>query len=282
MRSDRGSRRGSPYLAGAPLLIAHRGGAGLAPENTRTAFQRAVRWWRSDILELDVQPTREGEAVVFHDPTLERTTDGEGPVSARSLAELRELDAGHHFLDPDGGGHTFRGTGVGISTFREILEAFPTTRINVEIKDARAQESVRASIEEAGAWNRVLVAAGRRANRSRFAEFRGPVSASGEELRAFYAAFRLRGLRLLRLSCDALQMPERYGGMRVLTPRLVRAAHERNLPIHVWTVDGVSDMRRLLEWGVDGIVTDRPDRLARLLYELRGRPLPPGPGAGES
>jgi glycerophosphoryl diester phosphodiesterase len=270
-------RPGAVYLAGAPLLIAHRGGGGLAPENTMIAFERALAWWRADILELDVQPPRDGEAVVFHDATLDRTTNGSGPVAARSIEELRELDAGFHFRPPGGRGTPFRGTGVGISTLGEVLDAFPHARINVEIKDARAGERVRESIEAAGAEQRVLVAAGRRANRAAFAGYRGAVSASGEELRRFYAAFRVRLHRFVRARYDALQMPERYNGLRVLDAALVRAAHDRNLAVHVWTVDEEADMARLLDWGVDGIVTDRPDRLARVLHTKFGRPLPPGP-----
>jgi glycerophosphoryl diester phosphodiesterase len=98
-------------------------------------------------------------------------------------------------------------------------------------------------------------------------------------MRAFYAAFRLRSLFLCRPDYDALQMPERYLGTQVLTPELVKSAHQMNLAVHVWTVDEEADMRRLLTWGVDGIVTDRPDRLAVVLHEMFGRPLPPGPPA---
>jgi glycerophosphoryl diester phosphodiesterase len=271
-------RPGAAYFAGAPLLIAHRGGSGLAPENTMVAFRRAVEWWGADMLELDVQPTRDGEAVVFHDATLDRTTDGSGPVATRTLAELRDLDAGYHFVDARGG-TPFRGTGERIPTLAEVLDAFPAMRVNVEIKDSRAQQRVRETIRAAGAEHRVLIAAGKRANRSRFRDYPGPTSASGEELRAFYVLFRLHALRFHRPAVDALQMPERHGGRQVLTPGLVAAAHARNLPVHVWTVDDADAMRRLLEWGVDGIVTDRPDTLARVLHELRGRPLPPGPPA---
>jgi len=277
----RARRRGIAYLAGAPLLIAHRGGAGLAPENTILAFERAVKWWGADILELDVQPTRDGGAVVFHDSTLERTTDGRGQVSAHSTDELRQMDAGYHFRDSEGG-TPFRNSGVGIATFAEVLERFPSLRINVEIKDARAQKAVGNAIRAAGAERRVLIAAGQRSCRSQFEAYEGAVSASAGELRLFYAAFRLRTLTLLRPSYDALQMPERYGGLRVLTPSLIDAAHTMNLAVHVWTVDQEDDMRRLLDWGVDGIVTDRPDRLARVLHDTHHRPLPPGPGRGDS
>lgn len=94
-----------------------------------------------------------------------------------------------------------------------------------------------------------------------------------------YVLHRLRLGWLHTPAVDALQLPELHDGRRILTPALIREAHAKNIAVHVWTVDEESDMRRLLEWGVDGIVTDRPDRLARVLHELHGRPLPPGPNA---
>jgi glycerophosphoryl diester phosphodiesterase len=271
-------RPGAAYLAGAPLLIAHRGGGALAPENTLVAFRRALEWWRADILELDVQPTSDGEVVVFHDATLDRTTDGSGPVASHTLRELRALDAGFRFgLD---GAFPFRSIGVGIPTLTEVLNAFPAARINVEIKDCRAQERVRESIEKANATHRVLVAAGDLANRSLFHDHPVAKSASAEELRAFYIAHRLRLTSRMRMRVDAFQMPERHEGRQVLSPRLVSDAHARNIAVHVWTVDEAGDMHRLLDWGVDGIITDRPDRLAEVLHSRFGRPLPPGPPDG--
>ncbi|HET8657132.1 MAG TPA: glycerophosphodiester phosphodiesterase [Longimicrobiaceae bacterium] len=273
-------RPGTPYLAGAPLLIAHRGGSALAPENTTTSFRQALDWWGADVLEIDVQPTCDGEVVVFHDSTLDRTTDGRGPVAAHSLAQIQALDAGYHFT-PDGQSHPYRGRGVTVPTLGEVLASFPGVRVNVEIKDGRAQERVREVVDAADAAQRVLIAAGRRANRSRFGDYRGAVSASGEELRSFYIAHRLHAAALHRCDVDALQMPERHGDRQVLSPRLVRDAHAKNIAVHVWTIDDAAEMRRLLDWGVDGIVTDRPDRLAQVLHERIGRPVPPGPPAAE-
>jgi glycerophosphoryl diester phosphodiesterase len=272
-------RPGRRYLAGAPLLIAHRGGAKLAPENTLPAFRRAVQWWGADILELDVQPTRDGEAVVIHDAMLDRTTNGSGLVAAHTLREIRELDAGFHFT-PDGGrSFPFRGRGVRVSTLREVLLDLPDVRVNAEIKDKGVQDAVWKTVEELNASERVLVAAGERANRARFDAYPGPVSAAEEELRAFYLHHRLHAAALYSPPVDAFQLPERHGGLQVVSPRFVRDAHAKNIAVHVWTVDGEADMRRLLEWGVDGIVTDRPDRLARVLHEHTGRWLPPGPPA---
>jgi glycerophosphoryl diester phosphodiesterase len=214
---------------------------------------------------------------VFHDPTLDRTTDGSGPVAGRTLDELRRLDAGYRFT-PDGGRtYPFRGRGVGVSTLGEVLDALPHTRVNVEIKDARAQEPVLRAIEARGAHHRVLVAAGDLRNRRRFDRYPGPTSASGQELLGFLLMLRAGLARLYRPPVDAFQMPETYGGRRVLDPRWVRAAHDHGVAVHVWTVDETADMLRLLEWDVDGIITDRPDRLARVLHRVRGRPLPPGP-----
>ncbi|MDQ3605298.1 MAG: glycerophosphodiester phosphodiesterase [Gemmatimonadota bacterium] len=272
---------GHPYLAGAPLLMAHRGGAGLAPENTLFALRRAVQWWEADILEIDVQPTRDGEAVVMHDSTVDRTTDGTGRVADLTFAQLRELDAGYRFT-PDGGrSFPFRGRGIGISTLWELLEALPASRVNLEIKNGRAQERVWETIHALDAAGRVLLASGLRANRARFASYGGATSAAREELYTFLALHRLHAAALYVPAVDAFQVPETAWGRRVLSPRFVREAQAKNLALHVWTVNGEADMRRLLGWGVDGIITDRPDRLARVLHEVAERPLPPGPPPDE-
>jgi glycerophosphoryl diester phosphodiesterase len=261
--------------------MAHRGGSRLAPENTLVAFRQAVEWWSADVLELDVNPTRDGEAVVIHDATLERTTSETGPVAARSLAELRQVDTGYRFSADRGATYPYRGRGISIPTLAEVLQALPHTRLNVEIKDGRAQGRVWEVIHEARAEHRVLVAAGKRRNRSRFARYAGASSASAGELRAFYLAHHMGLAHRYLPAADAFQLPERYGGRQVLSRALVEAAHRHNVPVHVWTVDEVADMRRLLDWGVDGIITDRPDRLAKVLHEMCGRGLPPGANRDE-
>jgi glycerophosphoryl diester phosphodiesterase len=276
----RRARPGAAYLAGAPLLIAHRGGGALAPENTLLAFRRAIDWWRADILEMDVQPTRDGEAVVFHDATLDRTTDGSGPIAGHTLAELREIDAGFRFSGA-GGTYPFRGAGVGLSTLEEVLVECPDVRVNVEIKDARAAEAVGEAVRRTRSEHRILVAAGEGASRGGLRSGSWPISASEEELRAFYAAHRMRATRFFVPAVDALQLPEIHEDRRIVTERLVADAHAANLAVHVWTVDAEADMRRLLAWGVDGIVTDRPDVLARVLRDTHGRPAAPGPPTGE-
>jgi glycerophosphoryl diester phosphodiesterase len=263
-------------MAGAPLLIAHRGGSLLAPENTLLAFERAVHWWGADMLELDVHPTWDGDVVVFHDDTLDRTTDGAGRVADRTLRELRELDAGYRFTPDAGRTFPFRGREIRIPTLREVFERLPGVRVNIEIKDGAAQEAVWEAVTATGAHDRVLFAAGSSRNRARLRNYPIPTSAGKEELWPFYLQQKL-GLSVYTPAVDALQIPDEWQGRRVASPGFVREAHRRNLPVHVWTVDEVADMHRLLDWGVDGIMTDRPDRLAAVLNERVGRPLPPGP-----
>lgn len=274
------SRPGHRFLAGGPLLVAHRGGLGLAPENTLYAFRRALDWWRSDLLEIDVQPTRDGDAIVIHDPTVDRTTDGSGPVPSFTVAELKTLDAGYRFTPDDGASFPCRGMGIGLSTLREVLEALPHARIILEIKDGRAQQAVWDAVHDLHAVHRVLIAAGDRNNRSRFRAYPGPVSGGKQDIVAFYALHKARAVRLWTPTIDAFQIPEIHNGRRVMDPRMVQELQARNVAVHVWTIDEEADLRRLLEWGVDGIVTNRPDRLARVLHEMHGRPLP-GPPANE-
>jgi glycerophosphoryl diester phosphodiesterase len=268
-------RPGHPYMAGAPLLFAHRGGAHLAPENTMEAFRQAVEVWGADVLEMDVRLTRDEGLVVIHDATVDRTTDGSGPVRAHDLEALRRLDAGARFRALDGGA-PFRGRGVRIPLFREVLEAFPHTRLNVDSKDPEAAPHLLRIVEEHGARGRVLMASASERARADRLGYRGPVSATTRQVRLYYYLHRLPGGGPYTPRTDALQIPDRWGGRQVTTPRLVEAAHRRNLPVHVWTIDDVDSMRRLLSWGVDAIQSDRPDLLARVLHEETGRPLPPG------
>jgi len=268
-------RPGHPYMAGAPLLVAHRGGSALAPENTMAAFESAVDQWGADMLEMDVHQSADGRIVVIHDATVDRTTDGSGAVAALRWDELRDLDAGYRFRDLSGE-TSFRGTGIDLPLFDQVLERFPRTRINVEAKAAGATAGLIEVIRRHGATHRVLVAATEEEARGIHHGYEGPSSASRRQLRLAHTLLRLGLGRFHVPDTDALQLPDTWEGRRIVTPALVSWAHRLNLPLHVWTIDEEDDMRRLLAWGVDGIQTDRPDRLARVLHELSGRPLPPG------
>jgi len=231
--------------------------------------------WEVDMLEMDVRLTRDGEVVVIHDASVDRTTDGTGAVDTFSLRDLLELDAGARFRDMEGG-PAFRGRGVTIPRFEDVLTAFPGTRINVEAKERKVAEPLVEIILRHRAESRVLVAAEFERARADVRGYPGPWGASRHHIALFWALHRLPRGGPYTPGADILQVPETWKGRRIVTPRFVRQAHARNLPVQVWTVDEAEDMRRLLGWGVDGIQTDRPDVLASVLAEACGRPAPPG------
>lgn len=268
-------------LSTGPLLIAHRGGSGLAPENTLAAFEAANRDWAADMIELDVQATADDMCVVIHDPTVERTTDGTGAVSELRFAELRTFDAGYRFTRDGGKSFPFRGKGLRIPTLAEVLERLPTMPLTVEVKEGAAQAPLFETIRQHDAVGRVIVAGMHDADRTLFPGYAGPVSASAEQFAAFYRFHLVRLGRFRPPPSDVVQLPEMHEGRRIVTRRLVRDLAASDIPVHVWTVDEVEDMERLLDWGVRGIITDRPDRLARVLHERTGRPLPPGAGLAD-
>ena len=268
-------RPGHPFMAGAPLFFAHRGGAKLAPENTLEAFRAAVEVWGADILEMDVHCTRDGELVVIHDDTVDRTTDGEGAVRDLTTPQVRALDAGFRFLDLDGA-PSFRGRGVTIPLFRDVLASLPGVRMNADAKGPGATARLLALIREAGAERRVLIASVEEEGRADRLGYLGPTSATRRQIRLFYYLHRLPGGGPYTPKTDALQIPFRWEGRQVTTRRMIREAHRRNLPVHVWTVDDPDIMRTMISWGADGIQTDRPDLLATVLHEETGRPMPPG------
>jgi glycerophosphoryl diester phosphodiesterase len=266
--------RRHPVLEGKPLLVAHRGGAGLAPENTLAAFMNGARTWGADMTELDVHATLDGHCVVIHDPTVDRTTDGSGAVVSMTLAELRRLDAGHRFTR-DGRTFPFRGQGVTVPTIEEVLEALPDMRFIVEVKDGRAQRPLFDVVRRLDARDRIIAAGMNGRDRTLFPEFRGAVSGSAEQMRRFYLPFRLGLGRFFLPAADVVQVPERWHGLRVVSPGFVRVLARGGIPVHVWTVNDAPAMHRLLDWGVEGIITDRPDILGRVLHERTGRPLMP-------
>jgi glycerophosphoryl diester phosphodiesterase len=165
---------------------------------------------------------------------------------------------------------------VQIPSFQEVLQALPGIRMNVEAKDARAAPGLVEAVLKHGAQDRVLVAAEYERNRRSVLGYPGPWGASRTDLYKFFLAIHMPFAGAFTPSCDALQIPETYRGIPVLTRRFLREAHRRNLPIHVWTVDRKEDMERFLSMGVDGIQTDRPDRLAEVLCRRTNRPEPPG------
>jgi glycerophosphoryl diester phosphodiesterase len=262
-----------PFLrSDRPWVMAHRGGRGQWPENTLLAFTQSLAKG-ADVLEMDLRRSRDGIWMVIHDASLMRTTNGQGAVHQFTAAELQALDAGYRFTTDNGKTYPFRGRGLRIPTAEEVLQAFSGRRLNLEIKenDESAAVSLCRLIRAKGAEDRVLVAsvAGKTLNAFRKACPRVATSAAASEARLFFLLSRLHLEGLFPRGPDALQVPEYFGRLHVVTPGLIAAAHGLNLKVHVWTVNQTADMQRLLDWQVDGIITDYPTRLEKIIRQAR-------------
>jgi glycerophosphoryl diester phosphodiesterase len=269
--------RDTPPLKNWPLNQAHRGGAGIAPENTLEAFEKALSVG-AGVLELDVHATADGHLVVIHDAKVNRTTGESGAVGETTLAEVKRLDAGYCFTKDRGRSYPWRGRDVRVPTLKEVYERFEGVPINVEIKEpARpgVEEALFDAIQAAGAEDRTLVVSENFGIIRRFrkaADGRVATGSSTREILAFEVLRRLRLHSLLRPPYRALQGPEKLRGfLPVVTPAFVRAAHELGVRVDVWTRNEEPSRRRLLGFGVDGIMTDRPDLLAGILGTVEDR-----------
>jgi glycerophosphoryl diester phosphodiesterase len=246
-----------------PLVYAHRGGAALRPENTIASFDHGLSLG-ADGLELDVHLSSDGVVVVHPDDTLDRTTGGTGFVSSFTAVELAAVDAGYRFRPANAGPaeFPFRGQGLGVPRLRDVLERYPAAQIIIELK-VNHPELARRAIDEvraAGAIDRVSLGSfgWRVLHAARQYEPRISTGASREEARwALYRSWI--GWPLVRPSYREFQVPERAGATTIISPRFIAHARRAGLPVKVWTIDEPDDMRRLIRWGVDGLITDRPD-----------------------
>lgn len=250
------------------LVIAHRGGRSLGPESTLYTFQRAMDMG-TDVLEMDVQSTKDGHLVVLHDRTVDRTTNAAGPTGIYTLAELKELDAAYRWSPDNGLTYPLRNKDVRIPTLSEVFEAFPKTRMNIEIKDAKASviPSLCRLIRDHDMSKKVMVASFRASALKKIRSLCPEVATSAGFTEAFlFYYLQKMGLEsVYSPNAQALQVPETSRDRQVVNRRFVEAAHDRNMRVHVWTINDIDSMKRLLKMGVDGIMTDYPDRLLELL-----------------
>jgi glycerophosphoryl diester phosphodiesterase len=251
-----------------PAHISHRGGSLVAPENTLAAFEQARARWNTDVLELDVQPTADGHVVVLHDDTVDRTTNGHGRVDALTLAAVQALDAGFHHP-------AFRGRGVRISTLEEVLRRFPGVRINLELKRGEPPftDEVLAILRRNGALERVCLG-------HLDAHVAERLCAAAPEAATW---FPQDAATLFVMCCKGgqeppadvpyslLALPDALEGIPIVGPEVVAVARRRGIPVHVWTVDEPAQMQAMLDLGVAGIMTDRPDLLRQVLDQRATR-----------
>ncbi len=238
--------------ASRPLVFAHRGGSKIGPENTIAAFDRGLAAG-ADGLELDVHLSRDGVVVVHHDATLDRTTNATGKVTDRTARELAEFD---------------------VPPLRAVLARYPKIGVIIELK-ARGPALAEAVVDEvrrAGASDRVCLGSFS-VSALRTARAEAPaIATSGARFEVRMALYRSWcGLTPGRVPYQVFQVPETSGSTRVVSPRFVELAHKAGLAVQVWTVDEPDDIRRLLDWGVDGIISDRPDVAAKVVGEWVAR-----------
>jgi glycerophosphoryl diester phosphodiesterase len=249
------------------LVLAHQGGDGEWPSNTMLAFQNAADLG-VDVLEMDVHMSSDGEIVVIHDDTVDRTTDGSGEVSAMTLAELQALDAGYDWPTveghPDLGteNHPYRGQGVTIPSLEEIFIAFPNYPMSIEIKQDTPSmaEPLCALIREYEREDWVIIPS---FSEKAMREFRAAcpeVATMGveSEVRLYFILNTAMISGTWQPSTQAFAVPEYFGDLHVLTPSFVANSKEHNVRVYPWTINSEEDMRRMIDLGVDGIITDYP------------------------
>lgn len=247
------------------MAIAHRGSRVLWPENTETSFREAYDLGYRHF-ETDLHMTADGVLVCFHDPTLDRTTNASGRVEDLSLDELQSLDAGYHHASSDG--FPFRNIGVRVPTLEWLLTTFPDISVVVEMKRDGLSVPLGSLIDKLDAHDRLIVGSFSDQRLTEFTDMTGgrvPMSVGAIQARMWLLTSRAG--RGVRSDAAALQLPTHLRGVSVVDEKLITVAHNEGLQVHVWTVNTVTEMNRLLDMGVDGLITDRPDLLKELLVE---------------
>ncbi len=251
-----------------PINFAHRGGAGIGPENTIEGFRIGIEAG-GEVIELDVHSTVDGHVVVIHDPDTKRTTGESVRVSEATLARLQELNAAAKFKHADSK-EPWDGPPVRIPTLEEVYRTFPDHKVNIEIKGERqgTEEALWRVIQDSDAVSRTLVVGTKADKMTLFRRLSGgrvPTGASTPEILGFWIRHMLH-LPQPEVAFQALQVPKRFKNLLpVVTRRFTREAQAAGLRVDVRTIDDPDEMREVLDAGVDGVMTDRPDLLTEVL-----------------
>jgi glycerophosphoryl diester phosphodiesterase len=263
------------YYVNAPrtLVIAHQGGDGVWPGDTMFAFEQAVDIG-ADVLEMDAHITQDGRIVLMHDEEVDRTTDGTGLIEDLTLEELKRLDAAYDWSIDGGATFPFRGQGILVPTLDEVFEKFPQMRYVIEIKLTRdpIEGPLCVLLRKYKMEDKVVVASFHDDVMKNFRAICPEVatSASRTEVRNYVLLGKALLWGFYFPQFQTIQPPwnpEDSLGIRIMTERFVRESHTKNIRVEPWTVDDPELMKQYIEWGVDGIITDRPD----LMVEVLGR-----------
>lgn len=259
------------------LNIAHRGGKGLAPEGTLAAFDQA-KDLNVDMFEYDIHRTKDGHLVIIHDASVDRTTNGTGRVNDLMLVEIQALDAGYSFMDARGD-YVFRNQGIYIPTVAEVFQKYPDMRHLIEIKDTNDPMVYEDIIQEL--WHliqiyqmedNVMIGSFEQAIIERFEAVSWgqiPVGAGEQEVRKFVTMHVPYLNGLVGSNVDSLQLPTEAEGRDLTTSNIIQSAKKRQMSLYYWTINEEETMRTLVTKGVDGIITDYPDRMRKVTAEMR-------------
>ena len=257
-----------------PLVIAHQGGDGVWPGDTMFAFENAVEIG-ADVLEMDAHITKDSHIVLMHDEEVDRTTDGSGLIEEMTLDELKQLDAAYRWSTDDGNTFPYRGKGIRAPTLEELFQKFPQMRYVIEIKLTQnpIDRPLCDLIREYNMQNNVMVASFHDEAMKNFRKTCPEIatSASRTEVRNFVLLGKVFLSGFIAPRYQSIQPPydpKESMNIPIMTERFIREAHAKNVKVEPWTVDDPELMRRYIEWGVDGIMTDRPDLMIEVLKEL--------------
>lgn len=255
-----------------PMVIAHQGGELLTPSNTIAAFTNATNLG-VDVLDTDLHITKDGYLVAIHDPTVDRTTNGHGAVKDLTLKEIQTLDAGYHFKDLQGQ-LSYRGHGAYIPTAEELFQKFGNMRWSMEIKDDNPTDrydemskKLWALIQKYHMEDKIIISAFDQNILSTFEKYakgRVAISAGRQEVKSFVIFHKFLLRDLYQPKVDSFQLPTEDSGFDLTDNKLIDGAHRRGMKVIYWTIDDPKTMKKLLDKGVDGIQTNRPDLLLKI------------------
>lgn len=266
----------SAYYRGIdrPLVIAHQGGDGIWPGDTMFAFEKSVEIG-ADVLEMDAHISEDGQIVLMHDEEVDRTTDGAGLIEDLTLVELKRLDAAYDWSNDNGQTFPYRGQGIQVPTLDEVFHKLPEMRYVIEIKltESPIHQMLCKLIREQRMQEKVMIASFHDEAMQNFRAACPEVatSASRGEVTRFVLLGKVFLSGLVIPAYESIQPPydpAESMNIPIMTKRFVREAHARNVAVEPWTVNDPDLMKQYVEWGVDGIMTDRPDLLIEVLKEV--------------
>lgn len=257
-----------------PLVIAHQGGDGVWPGDTMFAFEQAVEIG-VDVLEMDAHITKDGRIVLMHDEEVDRTTDGTGLIEDLTLEELKQLDAAYDWSNDNAKTFPYRGQGIQVPTLDELFQKFPQMRYVIEIKltETPIAKPLCELIREHGMQDKVMIASFHDEAMQNFRQTCPEVatSAARGEVTSFVILGKVFLSGLIVPEYESIQPPydpAESKNIAIMTKRFIREAHAKNLAVEPWTVNDPELMRQYIEWGVDGIMTDRPDLMIEVMQEM--------------